>query len=84
MCARPAPLADGCHDLFDPPQSLGEDYAERVIPSIGNEILKSIVAQFDAEELITQREVRLRWRSASHAFARPYFRTLAVTSSRRK
>jgi prohibitin 1 len=27
-----------------------------VLPSIGNEVLKSIVAQFDAAELITQRE----------------------------
>nr|GAT47906.1 predicted protein [Mycena chlorophos] len=38
-------------------QSLGMDYDERVLPSIGNEVLKSIVAQFDAGELITQREV---------------------------
>lgn len=38
-------------------QTLGLDYGERVLPAIGNEILKSIVAQFDAAELITQREV---------------------------
>ncbi|EIN13560.1 hypothetical protein PUNSTDRAFT_57475, partial [Punctularia strigosozonata HHB-11173 SS5] len=38
-------------------QSLGMDYDERVLPSIGNEVLKAIVAQFDAAELITQREV---------------------------
>ena len=38
-------------------QTLGTDYDERVVPSIGNEVLKSIVAQFDAAELITQREV---------------------------
>lgn len=38
-------------------QTLGLDYDERVLPAIGNEILKSIVAQFDAAELITQREV---------------------------
>ncbi|EXF84838.1 hypothetical protein COL5a_002966 [Colletotrichum fioriniae] len=37
-------------------QNLGQDYDERVLPSIGNEVLKSIVAQFDAAELITQRE----------------------------
>lgn len=37
-------------------QNLGPDYDERVLPSIGNEVLKSIVAQFDAAELITQRE----------------------------
>ncbi|KAJ1921969.1 Prohibitin-1, subunit of the prohibitin complex (Phb1p-Phb2p) [Mycoemilia scoparia] len=38
-------------------QNLGTDYDERVLPSIGNEVLKGIVAQFDASELITQREV---------------------------
>jgi len=35
------------------------DYDERVLPSIGNEVLKSIVAQFDAAELITQGEIVL-------------------------
>lgn len=35
----------------------GQDYDERILPSIGNEVLKAIVAQFDAGELITQREV---------------------------
>lgn len=38
-------------------QNLGSDYDERVLPSIGNEVLKATVAQFDAAELITQREV---------------------------
>lgn len=38
-------------------QTLGLDYDERVLPAIGNEVLKSIVAQFDAAELITQREI---------------------------
>jgi prohibitin 1 len=38
-------------------QSLGLDYDERVLPSIGNEVLKAVVAQFDAGELITQREL---------------------------
>lgn len=37
--------------------SLGIDYDERVLPSITNEVLKAAVAQFDAAELITQREV---------------------------
>lgn len=41
-------------------QSLGLDYEERVLPSIGNEVLKAIIAQFDPEQLITQRDyVRL-------------------------
>jgi len=36
--------------------NIGQDYAERVLPSITNEILKAVVAQFDAHEMITQRE----------------------------
>jgi len=35
---------------------LGLDYDERVLPSLGNEVLKAVVAQYDAGELITQRE----------------------------
>lgn len=35
---------------------LGVDYDERVLPSITTEVLKAVVAQFDAGELITQRE----------------------------
>ena len=30
-------------------QNLGQDYDERVLPSIGNEVLKATVAQFDGE-----------------------------------
>ena len=37
--------------------TLGVDYDDRVLPSITNEVLKAVVAQFDAAELITQREV---------------------------
>nr|QBH74222.1 prohibitin [Nicoletia phytophila] len=36
---------------------LGVDYDDRVLPSITNEVLKAVVAQFDAGELITQREL---------------------------
>ena len=36
--------------------NLGKDYDERILPSIGNEVLKSIIAQYNAEQLLTQRE----------------------------
>jgi prohibitin 1 len=36
--------------------NLGPDYAERVLPSIGNEVLKATVAQFNADQLLTRRE----------------------------
>ncbi|KAL8425321.1 hypothetical protein Efla_001703 [Eimeria flavescens] len=37
-------------------QTLGPDFAERVLPSIGNEVLKAVVARYDAESLLTQRD----------------------------
>ncbi len=35
---------------------LGKDWDEKVLPSIANEVLKAIVAQYNAEQLLTQRE----------------------------
>ncbi|XP_064646628.1 prohibitin 1-like [Lineus longissimus] len=48
------PQVDQLPKIFS---NLGIDYDERVLPSITQEVLKAIVAQFDASELITQREV---------------------------
>eukprot|EP00978_Attheya_sp_CCMP212_P032461 scaffold126869_cov35-Attheya_sp.AAC.1 len=36
-------------------RELGTDFDERVLPSIGNEVLKSVVAQYNAEELLSKR-----------------------------
>lgn len=36
--------------------NLGPDYAERVLPSIANEVMKATIAQYNAEQLLTQRE----------------------------
>jgi len=38
-------------------RKLGKDYDERVLPSIVNEVTKAVVAQYNASELLTKRDV---------------------------
>lgn len=46
------PVIDELPRLY---RELGTDFDDRVLPSIGNEVLKSVVAQYNAEELLSKR-----------------------------
>ena len=51
VLSRPVP--EKLPEIF---QKLGMDYDDRVLPSIGNEVLKAVVAQYNADQLLTMRE----------------------------
>lgn len=48
------PREDKLADIY---KQLGIDFDERVLPSLGNEVLKSVVAQYNAEELLSKRSI---------------------------
>ena len=47
------PRADMIHEVY---RFLGTDYDGRVLPSVVNEVLKSVVAKYNAQSMLTKRE----------------------------
>jgi prohibitin 1 len=74
------PIVDELPRIY---RELGTDFDERVLPSIGNEVLKSIVAQYNAEELLSKRaEVSARIKTEMMKRARTFhleFDDVAIT-----
>eukprot|EP00602_Paraphysomonas_sp_CaronLab_P004148 CAMPEP_0185025052 /NCGR_PEP_ID=MMETSP1103-20130426/8158_1 /TAXON_ID=36769 /ORGANISM="Paraphysomonas bandaiensis, Strain Caron Lab Isolate" /LENGTH=283 /DNA_ID=CAMNT_0027558165 /DNA_START=18 /DNA_END=869 /DNA_ORIENTATION=- len=48
------PLEEELPEIY---KTLGVDFDDRVLPSLGNEVLKAVVAQYNAEELLSKRAI---------------------------
>ena len=51
---RAVPMSEKLPEIY---RTLGTDYAERVLPTIIQETLKSVSAQYNGSKLLTMREV---------------------------
>ncbi len=47
------PEVDNLHNIYT---KLGKNYEQKVLPAICNEILRTVVAQFSASQLLAQRD----------------------------
>jgi len=47
------PIEDRLPSIYN---DIGRDFNERILPSIGNEVLKAVVAKYNAEDLLRKRE----------------------------
>eukprot|EP01064_Diplonema_japonicum_P014923 TRINITY_DN2265_c1_g1_i1.p1 TRINITY_DN2265_c1_g1~~TRINITY_DN2265_c1_g1_i1.p1 ORF type:complete len:319 (+),score=86.23 TRINITY_DN2265_c1_g1_i1:70-957(+) len=62
-------------------RTLGQNYADVVLPSISNEVLKSVIAQYNASELITRRpEVSAAITSELQVRAKEFFLEISDVS----
>ncbi len=76
------PMSDKLPELY---RFVGKDYDERVLPSVVNEVVKTVVAQYNATQLLSQREqVSFSIRKSLEERARDFFIVMDDVSIVRK
>ena len=55
-CKMKVNIKPNVHKLTHIYRNLGMDYDGRVLPSVGNEVLKSVIARYTATQLINERD----------------------------